>query len=146
MKRMLLIFWAIISVFQLKSQIENGMNCKPIRKFIPFESMSFIRNDTAFVIYFYPSKEKIDSTVSKIFATKLTKNSWITDTCSSGSYAIVKFKKVRPSQCFKENNGKLFQADAECICKSSKSFYPNGNIEKYWRCGTFSRAWVVKPK
>ena len=118
-------------MFHLKAQVK--IVCPPLKT--PYQSMNFMRNDTVFIIYCYPSKENFDSAVCKIFATKYTKNNWITDTSLYGSYAIIKFKKAIPSRWFKENNGKLFQANYEYIIRRCWRYYPDDSMDIYWRFG-----------
>ncbi len=101
----------------------------------PFESISFRRDDTVFTARIYPSKEKIDSIVYADIAVKYTKKKWKTNIYSDGSYSIIEYKKVKPSQWFKENNENLFQADYECIIKKSWKYYPDGSIHIRWRVG-----------
>jgi len=134
MRKIFLVFWIMASVFSLKSQIKiESLSLK-----IPFESINFVRNDTIFVIKFYPTKNNFDSIICETFATKFTKNSWITNTCLYGSYSIIKFKKGKYSQWFKENNGKLFHADHEYIIRRCWTYYPDGSMEIYWHFGGIS--------
>jgi hypothetical protein len=131
MKKVIFIFIILnITDYSLFSQSE----CVHLLKF-PFESTSFRRNDTVFSIHIYPSKERTDSIIYNSFAVKITNKKWKTNIISDGSYLIVKYKKIKSSQWFEENNGKLFQADYECVEIKYWKYYPNGSIDIYWRIG-----------
>jgi hypothetical protein len=131
MKKVIFVFLFLnIIGYYLFSQSE----CIHLLKF-PFENIYFRRNDTVFSVYIYSSKEEIDSIIYNSFAVKIANEKWKTNTISDGSYSIVKYKKIKISQWFKENNEKLFQADYECIEKKYWRYYPDGTIDVYWRFG-----------
>lgn len=105
----------------------------------------FQRNDTIFQYRIYPEKGIIDSVTCTNIYLKQKKFKWIGETDADNSYSVSKFRKVKTSEWFKENN-KWFNADVECELKAYKRFYPDGRIQKYWRFGTISHSRIIEPK
>jgi len=79
----------------------------------------------------------IDSIVCKNKSIRLSKTKWIECSELSTSYCVQKFRRVRHSSWFKENNGILFQADFEVKLYASTWFHSDGTIFKYRQIGPF---------
>jgi len=134
----------------MMSQNEEIHNVNWERVIIPpcnYKFINFQRNDTIFSLRIYTSKEGTDSVVYEGYAIRFSKSKWITNKGKLGDYSILKYKKTKPSVWFKENNGKLFQADYQCRYKGvSKQFTSYGTVITYRPCIKWTSVKRVRPK
>jgi hypothetical protein len=98
---------------------------------------AFKRNDTIFVYEIYQTDKQIDSVkLSNIITIRLTRRKWaqyaVSETGSSG-FGILKYKRLKPSEWFIENNDKYFHAEYECYPISIRRYYSDGSRFVYWR-------------
>lgn len=132
MKKIFLISFLLIKILVLNAQIIDSFPPVFLSQYVYIELQ---RNDTIFFYKLFPNKEKVDSIVYSYHAVRLNKNKWITDSSySANEYRVFKIRKLK-SKWFKENNGKIFQADNECVITRSWTYYPDGKIVIFIRIG-----------
>lgn len=135
MKNLFFASFLLIKILVLNAQIIDSFPPVYLSQYVYIELQ---RNDTIFFYKLFPNKEKVDSIVYSYHAVRLNKNKWITDSSySANEQKVFKIRKLK-SKWFKENNGKMFQADNECVIKKSWTYYPDGKIEIFVRIGALS--------
>jgi hypothetical protein len=118
----------------------------PLLKTTNYQTIYLSRNDSIFIIYFFPKIENYDSTLLVLHAVKFSKNKWINVPHTDSTYTIIKYRKKVKSPWFKKNNGKIFHADYECKVMRYWSYEPNGYIRVYRRIGKMANLKYVKKK
>lgn len=109
-----------------------------------YQTIYLSRNDSIFIIYFFPKIEKYDSTFVELHAVKFSKNKWINVPHTDTTFTIIKFRKKSKSQWFKKNNGMIFNADYECKVQRYWSYKTNNKIIEFVNYGIFSKVKIKK--
>ena len=143
MNRIILTLGIIFILFSSKGQ-ENKMEYGPLK--IPFQSITTIRNDSLFVVYFYPTKENADSVKINFYGTRFGKKYWITNKAADGSFSVIKLSKKRPFKLFISVDGSVFQTDNESITQKYWNFVSEEYMIVYRRFGRTAYSKIVEDK
>lgn len=133
MKKLLFLIISFSQLFCSFSQNGDvGSNKNWESPIINYTDIFVKKNDTIFCYEVYKEDDEIDSViVSDLYLQKDDNKKWVSKIYSDSSYAIAKFKKIKPSKLFNELNHKYFNAEFELKRKKFDVYYPDGRIFKY---------------